>query len=310
MELTIFTAPKPFTNPNINIIQRNAIQSWMHLNPEIEVLLVGDEAGMSEVAEEYGLRHLKDVACNQYGTPLISSIFDLARQVSSSPLLAYINADILMLPDFYTAARVIAGQAERFLVVGQRWDLEVTELLDFSPGWEERLLERIHTQGKLHPPVGSDYFIFPRACYEKMPPFAVGRPMWDNWTMYTALKSSWPLVDGTSSITIVHQNHDYAHLPGGRPPYHLPEAARNISLAGGKRRAMYLRDANMQLVNGKIQPVPRTFKRFLRSIEVFPVMQMNSYALAQVLFVIFHPVKAFRKTRRWFKRKMRRFIKR
>ena len=48
--LTIFTAPKPFTNPHINIIQRNAIQSWMRLK-DVEVLLIGDEAGIPEAAE-------------------------------------------------------------------------------------------------------------------------------------------------------------------------------------------------------------------------------------------------------------------
>jgi hypothetical protein len=315
MRLTIFTAPKPFTNPHINIIQRNALQSWLHLSPGVEVFMLGDEAGMQEVAAEYGIRHLKDVKTNEYGTPLISSIFDLARQAASSPLMAYINADILLFPamqdrpGFVEIAQQVAAQAERFLVVGQRWDLDVRELLDFSPGWAERLWVRLQAEGKLHSPVGSDYFIFPRACYENMPPFAVGRPMWDNWTIYTALRSGWAVVDGFPSITIVHQNHDYAHLPGGRPPYRLPEASRNIQLAGGKRRAMYLRDVNTRLVDGKLQPMPHTFKRFVRSIEVFPVIKMNSYFLAQVLFVVYHPIKTFRKTRRWIKRHLRTLLK-
>ena len=43
--LTVFTAPKPFTNPRINIIQKNAIQSWMRLK-DVEIILIGDEAGI------------------------------------------------------------------------------------------------------------------------------------------------------------------------------------------------------------------------------------------------------------------------
>ncbi len=43
--LTIFTAPKPFTDPHIKIIQRNAIQSWMHLQ-DVTVMLIGDEPGL------------------------------------------------------------------------------------------------------------------------------------------------------------------------------------------------------------------------------------------------------------------------
>ncbi len=107
--LTVFSAPKPFTNPHIDIIQRNAIQSWRHLGPEVEVFLVGQEDGMAEVAAEYGVPLLADVKRNDAGTPLVSSIFDLARQASSSPYLAYVNGDILLLPDIVQATRQIAA---------------------------------------------------------------------------------------------------------------------------------------------------------------------------------------------------------
>ncbi len=59
--LTIFTAPKPFTNPHINLIQRNAIQSWMQLE-DVEVILIGDEPGIPEAAREFGVRNVPDVA--------------------------------------------------------------------------------------------------------------------------------------------------------------------------------------------------------------------------------------------------------
>ena len=118
--LTIFTAPKPFTNPHINTIQRNAIQSWQHLGDDVDVLLVGEEDGMADVAHEYNILHLPDVTRNDWGTPLVSSIFELARQSTNSPLLAYVNADILLLPDFVKAANTVATQLKKFLVVGQR----------------------------------------------------------------------------------------------------------------------------------------------------------------------------------------------
>ena len=83
--LTIFTAPKPFTDPHIRTIQRNAICSWMQLDGA-EVLLVGGEPGLAETAAEFGLPHLPDVRRNAWGTPLVSSIFDLARRRSAAPL--------------------------------------------------------------------------------------------------------------------------------------------------------------------------------------------------------------------------------
>ena len=84
--LTVFSAPKPFTNPHIDTIQRNAIQSWQHLGPDVEAYLVGHEDGMAEVAVEYGVPLLADVKRNESGTPLVRSIFDLAAPGQREPL--------------------------------------------------------------------------------------------------------------------------------------------------------------------------------------------------------------------------------
>ncbi len=131
--ITIFTAPKPFTDPHIATIQRNAILSWLHLGDQVEVLLVGDEPGMQQVAREYRLPQLADVRRNPSATPLVSSIFELARNASQAPILAYLNADILLLPAFVDSVVRLSQQLEQFLLIGQRWDLDVRALLDFSP---------------------------------------------------------------------------------------------------------------------------------------------------------------------------------
>lgn len=266
-KLTIFSAPKPFTQPHIDLIQRNAIQSWLHLGDEVEVILIGDEEGMAEVAAEYGIRHFPQVACNQEGTPLISSIFDIARQNSGSPLLAYVNADILLMPDFVEMALKTAEQAEKFLLVGQRWDLDVTTQLEFTKGWNKRLRVDAVSRGRLHVPAGSDYFIYPRTVFEEIPEFAVGRAGWDNWMIYHAVTQPWPVIDATRSIMIVHQNHDYAHLPQGQMHYDLEETQRNVILAGGESKMYMLLDSNKELVGGRIRPPRFRLVRLVRSLE-------------------------------------------
>lgn len=296
-DLTIFTAPKPFTNPHIALIQRNAIRSWINLGPQVEVILVGEEDGMADVAAELGVCHLPNVARNSSGTPLVNSIFDLARQNSTSLLLAYVNADILLMPDVVEGALNAAKAAERFLLVGQRYDLEVTEPLDFSPGWPKRLRRRAQEQGKLHRASGSDYFIFPRACFTDMPAFAIGRAGWDNWMIYAGRSRGWPVVDATPSIMIIHQNHDYSHLPGGQPHYKLPETFENIRLAGGKRVIFELRDVDRRLVDGQLKPLPFSWPRFWREAEIYPLVKLHSYSLGQAAFALFHPRKAYREFR-------------
>lgn len=297
-DLTIFSAPKPFTNPHIALIQRNAIRSWVSLGPQVEVILLGDEAGLAEAAAELGVTHIREVARTPSGTPLVSSMFDLARRNSTSPLLACVNADILLMPDFVQGALQAASQARQFLIIGQRYDLDVREPLDFSPGWPERLRDCLLTQGKLHKATGSDYFIFPRDCFVDMPAFAIGRAGWDNWMIYGGRRSGWPVIDGTPAITIAHQNHDYSHLPGGQPHYRHPETFENIRLAGGKRAIFELRDVNYCLEEGQIKRLPISWNRFWREVEIFPLVTLKSYPLGQLFYTIFHPVKAYREFRR------------
>jgi hypothetical protein len=274
--LTIFSAPKPFTNPHIATIQRNAIQSWLRLGEDADVYLVGQEAGMAEVAAEYGVPLLADVQRNAAGTPLVSSIFDLARRASDSPFLCYVNGDILLLPDLLQAVRHIAAalpvsspaqHASPFLLVGQRWDLDVPHLLDFSPGWEGRLWADVTARGQLHRPAGSDYFVFPRTAFTEMPDFAIGRAGWDNWMIYHARQQKWPVVDGTPSVQIIHQSHDYSHLPGGQPHYNLEESQQNMALGGGLANMYMVLDADWQLRDGRLRrPLPSA-ARTARAIE-------------------------------------------
>lgn len=266
--LTIFTAPKPFTNPHIATIQRNAICSWMQLGEQVQVLLVGDEAGMAETAAELGLQHLPQVRCNEQGTPLVSSIFELARQNSQAPVMAYLNADILVTPDFGQAAWQISAQIERFLLVGQRWDLDITQPLDFSPGWDDRLKQEARHRGSLHAPAGSDYFVFPRQLFTEMPDFAIGRAGWDNWTIYHARSQGWAVVDITPDCMVIHQNHDYSHLPDGKPHYDLEESAHNQELAGGMPHLYMVLDSDRQLVGGRLRPPRPSVLRTLRRAEV------------------------------------------
>jgi len=292
--LTVFTSPKPFTHSeHINMIQRNTLQALTHLGPEVEVLLIGDEEGMVEAAAETGVRHVSGVVKNQYGTPLISSIFDLARRNSSSPLLACINADNLLLPDFVEAARRTYELAQDFVIVGQRWDIDILRPLEFNPGWDERLRADIRQRGTLRRPGCSDYFVFPREYYTDIPPFALGRSGWDNWMIYWARRQKWHVVDVTPSITMGHQNHDYSHLPQNKPPYRLPESQENIRLGGGRRTIFGVDDATHQLADGRLRRYPLSWQKFWREVEISPLLTLRSFFLAQVTFALLHPRRAF-----------------
>jgi hypothetical protein len=295
--ITIFTAPKPFTQPHISLIQRNAILSWENLGDEVNVVLIGDEPGLSEFAAETGISHLPDVSRNPSGTPLVSSIFSAARQISTSPLLAYVNADILLTPQFVATASQVYCHLKQFLIVGQRQDLDQKQPLDFTDGWDIRLLSDLQARGRLHLPAGSDYFVFPRTCFTDLPNFAIGRAGWDNWMIYWSRQHHIPVVDATASITVIHQDHDYSHLPNAQPHYRLPESTENLRLAGGQRTVFTLMDADYSIEHDQLRPIPLRSRKLLREIEIFPLVRLHSMIMASIFFSIFHPVKAWNEFR-------------
>ncbi len=98
--LTLFSAPKPFTNPHIAVIQRNA-------HPILAAPGSGGARSCWSARKPGWRKRRLSTACaccrrcsaTEGGTPLVSSIFALARQASDSPFLAYVNGDILLLPD-------------------------------------------------------------------------------------------------------------------------------------------------------------------------------------------------------------------
>jgi len=277
--ITLFSAPKPFTDPHIAMIQRNAIKSWTLLS-DVEVILPGEETGLVETARELGVKHLPNVARNESGTPLISSMFQLARENSHSDLLCIINADMILMPDFVDAVlesdsllskkRKQASTVQNFVLLSQRWDYDISSPIDFVEGWESQLRESVRKQNQLHRPAGSDFFLFPKSCYQDIPDFAIGRAGWDNWMIYKARKENWPVIDCTPSMMIVHQNHDYSHLPDGKSHYDHPDTNENIRLAGGQANIRYtILDSTHELVDGKLTRPKITSLRFTRKLELF-----------------------------------------
>jgi len=241
--ITIFTLPKPFKG-HINIIQRNAVKSWMKLG--CEVILMGDDEGVRETADEFGLQHIGNIRKNNFGTPLLSSAFETAQRVARNNILVYINADMILTSDFIPVIKKINKSI--FLMNGRRWDLDIKEELNFNNSdWERELHQRVKREGQLHGYSGIDYFIFPRELPHDLPDFAVGRVGWDNWLIYHLRSLKIPVIDATQMILAVHQNHGFSHSKFGdekKKRVEGPELKENFRLAGGLSNMITIREAD------------------------------------------------------------------
>lgn len=244
--ITIFTTAKPFTGNN-RVRQLNALRSWKSLHPDIEVILFGTGEGYAEVAKELGLVHIPDVQVSEKGTPLVSSMFSIAGSCGRYPLQAYINCDIILLNDFLKTSRIVSDK-DNFMIVGQRWDIEIEKEIDFNnKQWEKDLKAELHLD-KLHPPTGSDYFLYKRGIWKDLPPMVVGRAGYDNWLIYYCRVNGIDVIDASDMITLIHQNHDYSHLIGGvKEAWTGSEAQNNYVLAARRDYIFTIVDANWRL---------------------------------------------------------------
>jgi hypothetical protein len=265
--LTIFSIPKPFTG-HIGVIQRNAIQSWVRLYPGCEVILCANEIGTQEIVDELKLGWIPDVECNEYGTPLLNSAFDKVAKIAQHALLCYVNADILLLPDFITAIQRVLFRP--VLITGRRWNLELNQSIDFEQtNWQHYLQQLAFQKGVIATSAYLDYFVFPKDSeLVHLPPFAVGRPTWDNGFVFRARQLDIPVVDITETVTVIHQNHDYKHIPGRRgKAWEGPEGDRNLQLIGGAKNIYTLADATHILTKKRLISSVFRWRYWLRLLQ-------------------------------------------
>jgi hypothetical protein len=241
--ITFFTIPKPFEG-HIGVIQRNALRSWLHVAPDVQVIAIG------EAPEDIAVEHVADVARNEHGTPLLDDAFRIAEKHARHDVLCFSNADILLPQSLARAVEITQGSHERFLVVGECWSARVeTDVAPESIPWQ------LH--GAKRGADAIDYFVYSRGLYSDLPPFAIGRTVFDNWLVWRARSAGATVVDATTSVRALHQDHSYAHVGTLFGIRVGPEAVENRRLSGGGRERLFSRfDATHRLVRDRLLPNP------------------------------------------------------
>jgi len=284
--ITIFASPKPFADRAINIAQRNSIQSWKALRPACDIILFGNEDGTKEIAAEYGLKHIPNVDSNSEGLPKVKYLFDKAESLSRFNILTYVNSDIILMNDFVAAISTIyeKRKSNPFLMVGQRYNLEVPKLVDFNDNsWENHLRLRIHEEGQLRGCGAIDYFVFTKGLWPDMPEFVVGRVGFDNWLIYRARSLSVDVIDATEMVSVVHQKHIY-RKDNIYKRRQCPEAIKQLQLVGGEEYFFRISDANLLLTPAGLIKRPFKMKILKRMIQVGPAM----YPKLKICFRLMH----------------------
>lgn len=251
--LTIGALPKPFVG-HIGVIQRNAIVSWRQLAPDVQIILCGNEIGVAEIAAEFGLEHVPEIARNQHGTPRLDAVFSALHTKARFAHICYANSDVILLSDWVQAMRALMARAQQFLAVGECWNLPVNNVLSWSQATEADLRRQVVHAGVRRGKTAIDYFCFSRELFTNVAPLALGRAYFDNYLLAQALRRRAALVDVTTAALVIHQNHDYAHIRGGFLETRFgTEAQENLRLAGGYLALATLHDCTHILKKGVLQ---------------------------------------------------------
>jgi len=214
--ITLFSTCKPFRGLYANI-QWNALASWARSVPRPDVILFGDDTGTAQAAREFGFQHIPDIRTQnleeadmgrpheirQVRKPFLPDMIEIAQQIATTDYLAFVNADILLANLTATIARICSQLPPKFLLIGRRRNVKITQRFDFPLGWSKRLLG----QSYLHPPCGKDYLVFPKHLWSNLPELAVGYIGFDDYLVNHTLALNIPVIDATKQVLVFHQEH-------------------------------------------------------------------------------------------------------
>ncbi len=243
--VTLFGTTKPMKGDAARI-QTNALGSWARLATDVQVLLIGDDSGATELADELDIEHVPEVDRSPLGVPLLSDLFAKGQTRATSPICVFANADILFTDDLLAAIETLATFDEPFLAVGQRWDVQLDEAIDFDdPTWGADLRRRARTEGRQDSCIWIDWFAFPTRQMVDLPPFVVGRPGYDHWLVANALQRQISVIDASDVVMAIHQHHEYN---GGRDVlWTNPDSANNRNLIGPRRNYRTIANATHRI---------------------------------------------------------------
>lgn len=151
--LTIVTTLKP-CEPGTHtwVIQRNALHAWSHMRGNPRVIIFGDDKGAATLAAETGAELVPQVSRHtKYNLPLLDGLFHSADALATTPVVMFTNADLMYMDDVVDAVDTGLRNYERFMMVARRWNVPITDELDFAADWQQTLTTFVTSKGSQMP---------------------------------------------------------------------------------------------------------------------------------------------------------------
>lgn len=199
---TLFACPRAFTNPEVERIQRMALESWLLLEPHPQIILFSDHPSTEKIAQEYGVETTPCLAFSPHGVPLLNFLFQKAEELARFETLVYVNADIMISSNFYSALHTVRKRWKKYLLISAPYVVDHTRFT-IHPGYEKEATKYIVSSPL---PFTADLFAYSKGVFTQMPPFRLGKGSWDSWLISYPLLKGIPVIDATSYVRLFHPN--------------------------------------------------------------------------------------------------------
>lgn len=215
--ISLVTAFKKF-KPPYSRIQNSALFSWKANN--IETFTPENEIGVKDACQGYSnvklipnVKRARELGFpNQ--SPIVRDMIMKALPLVKTPMIALINSDIIILPDFAERIeKIVKKYGYDIYLVGTRRDIKLKTLINSEESYKQVIEEDRELYDKS---TSSDLFITSKFMWRKiiheMPEFILGRYGWDNWLHMIAEIKGFRKFNCTETLIILHCEHDYKHI--------------------------------------------------------------------------------------------------
>jgi hypothetical protein len=308
--ITFITTFKPF-KPPFDLIQLNALKSWLRFCPPCEVVIVGADEGVEDAVKQLPfVKIVHNVKRSPSGAPLLDDLIRRGEELATNNLICLINGDIIIVDDILKVVKTVSNMFNtNFLLLCRRYDMIVNKPLNYKKDLIDYLRSHIirYYAESNKKPVCADLFVFGRRLFNRVPPLVIGRLIWSRWLIYEALSNGNPVIDATELLTVIHQLHGYDHisdLPTKNSFLRAKLSYEAIALSqdykwnlrqAGVAAYFSEKDCNYILTHDGLKK--RTDLDFLsRKLVTTPLLNTFTSQYATTLLKILVPTKAARKT--------------
>lgn len=235
--ISFISAFKKF-KPPYDMIQHSTMYSWKA--NKIEVVVPDNEVGLKDACQGYpNIKFVSDVKrAREIGfsnqSPIVKDMIARALPLINTPMVALINSDIIILPDFVKKIdKILKKYGYDIYMVGTRYDIKLNTSISSEESYQQVLNEdrKIFDES-----TSSDIFIASKFTWRKiiheMPEFILGRYGFDNWLHTIAEIKRYRKFNCTNALTILHCEHDHKHIKIQEkiPKQNAPSSQYNLKL--------------------------------------------------------------------------------